>query len=125
MGVRYGVIAVGLMMWMPLASAASRCDVPLIRTLDNQTVSGTMYAVSGKPCSITVRFTNGPMETAAVVQNASNGHVTASGQKITYISRVGFVGEDHFTYARHGVNNLNTPVVRTVSVTVQVAAGAK
>jgi Bacterial Ig domain len=125
MSVKYGVIVLGFLIWMPSASAASRCDVPLIRTYDNQTVSGTMYAVSGKPCSIVVNATNGAMQTAEVVQNASNGHVTASGQRITYISRAGFTGEDHFTYSRHGINNLNAPVVRTVNVTVQVTAGAK
>jgi hypothetical protein len=125
MSVRYGVIVVGLMMWMPSASAASRCEVPLIRSFDNQTVSGTMYAVSGKPCGIVIQYTGGPMHSAEVVQNASNGRATASGQKITYISRTGFVGEDHFTYVRRGLNNRNEPVVRTVNITVEVAAGAK
>ena len=125
MKLNYGAIIFGLLIWMPSASAAQHCEVPLIRTFDNQTASGTMYAVSGKPCSIVIRFTNGPIHTAEVVQNASNGRVTASGQRIVYTSRAGFVGEDHFTYARRGMNNLNVPVVRTVNMTVQVEAVAK
>src|SRR4051812_15837136 len=32
-------------------ASAGSCVVPYIRTLDNQTVNGTMYVVSGKHCS--------------------------------------------------------------------------
>lgn len=82
-----------------------------------------MYAVSGKPCAIVIRYTNGPLHAAEVVQNASNGRVTVSGQRVVYASRAGnFVGDDRFTYARRGMNNLNTPVVRSVDVTVHVVA---
>src|SRR5262245_29424371 len=33
-------------------SLARSCIVPFIRTVDNQTVNGTMHVVSGKRCSI-------------------------------------------------------------------------
>src|SRR5690349_18374598 len=85
------------------ASAAQRCSVPVIVTYDNQAVSATIYAFSGEPCSITVRNSLGPVLTTAVVQNAGSGRVAVSGNRVTYSSRAGFVGEDHFTYARHGL----------------------
>jgi hypothetical protein len=122
MSAKFCVAVFGLLFSTSLASAAPRCDVPLIRTLDNQTVSGTMYATSGRPCGIVVQHTNGPMFSAELVQIAKNGKVVVAGGKIVYTSRPGYVGEDQFTYARRGMNNRNEPVVRTVNVTVQVAA---
>ena len=107
---------------MTAASAAVDCLVPPIRTVDNGTATGTMYATSGRPCDIMIVRTLGPMYTAQIVQRAKNGKVSIDQNKIVYTSRPGYVGEDQFTYVRHGLNEWNTPVVRTISVTVQVTA---
>jgi hypothetical protein len=104
------------------APAALACRVPTIRTLDNQTVTGMMFATSGRQCSIIVQYSHGPIFTAALVSKARNGTVALTSGKIIYTSRAGFVGDDEFTYARRGLNNRNEPIVRTVNVTVKVAA---
>jgi hypothetical protein len=104
------------------APAALACRVPTIRTLDNQTVTGTMFATSGRRCSIIVTYSHGPIFTTALVSNARNGSVAVAGGSVIYTSRAGFVGDDEFTYARRGLNDLNEPIVRTVNVTVKVAA---
>ena len=101
---------------------ALACRVPSIRTLDNQTVTGHMFAKSGRGCSIIVRNTRGPIFSTALVSNARNGTVVVSGGRVVYTSRAGFVGDDTFTYARRGLNDRNEPIVRTVSVAVNVAA---
>ena len=103
------------------ASAAQRCSVPLIRLYDNQSVSATIYAFSGLPCSITLNSSRGPVFTTQVVQNAASGRVVVNGNRVIYTSRAGFVGEDHYTYARRGLTERNEPVMATVNVTVQVA----
>ena len=102
-------------------AAARTCIVPPIRTLDNQTTSGTMYAVSGKRCSIDVRRTQGPMFSARVVTQPSNGRVSISGNQVVYISRPGYVGNDRFVYAREGLDASNRPITRTVEVGVKVS----
>lgn len=104
------------------APAALACRVPFIRTLDNQTVTGHMFATSGRRCSIIVAHTRGPIFSSSLVSNARNGTVTVSGGRVIYASRAGFVGDDEFTYARRGLNERNEPIVRTVSVSVKVAA---
>jgi hypothetical protein len=104
------------------APAALACRVPSIRTLDNQTVTGTMFAASGRRCSIIVRNSRGPIFSAALVSSPRNGTVAVAGGRVTYTSRAGFVGDDEFTYARRGLNSRNEPIVKTVNVTVKVAA---
>ena len=52
---------------------------------------------------------------------ASNGSVKVSGNRIVYVSRAGFVGEDHLSYAREGQDMLNHPITRTVDLTVRVS----
>lgn len=99
---------------------ASACSVPLIRTLHNQTVDGTMAAHSGKPCSIRLRFTSGTSEHVAIAQRPANGTLASSGQKVTYRSRPGYVGGDSFTYQRHGKDKWGGPSVKTVRVAVTV-----
>src|SRR5687768_14748811 len=111
-----------LSMFVLSTSAALACRVPTIRTLDNQTVTGHMFANSGRPCSIIITYTGGPIFTASLVSNAKSGTVAVSGQRIVYTSRAGFVGDDEFTYARRGLNTRNEPIVRTVTVAVKVAA---
>lgn len=104
------------------APPALACRVPTIRTLDNQTVTGYMFANSERPCSIIVTNSFGPIFTTALVNNARNGTVTVSAGRVVYKSRAGFVGDDEFTYARRGLNGRNEPIVRTVNVAVKVAA---
>jgi Bacterial Ig domain len=104
------------------APAAFACRVPSIRTLDDQTVSGHMFATTGRPCSIIVRNTRGPIFSASIVSKARNGTVAVTGGRVIYTSRAGFVGDDELTYARRGLNNRNEPIVRTINVAVKVAA---
>jgi hypothetical protein len=101
---------------------AASCVVPLTRTLDNQTVSGTMYVVSGKRCSIILQRSAGPIHGVKLVSGARNGSVSINGGQVVYVSSAGFVGDDRFTYARHGMNAPNQPITRTIEVNVKVAA---
>jgi hypothetical protein len=116
-------LAVASLMLMAFSlESALACSVPFIRTVDNQTVDGQMTAKSGRPCSIRLRFTRGPMWTASIVQRPSNGTVSVGGSnRIIYRSRPGFVGNDAFIYARQGQDRYNSPVTRTVRVAVTVA----
>jgi len=100
---------------------AGNCRVPFIRTLANQTVQGTMFVVSGKPCSIILTRSKGPTFSTKVVSSPSNGSVKVSGNRIVYVSRAGFVGDDHLSYAREGQDMLNHPITRTVDLTVRVS----
>jgi hypothetical protein len=101
---------------------AGSCVVPYIRTIDNQTANGTMYVVSGKRCSIVLLRSAGPMHSAKLVSRPSNGSVSIDGGRVVYVSSAGYVGDDHFTYARQGLNALNQPVTRTINVNVKVSA---
>ena len=102
--------------------AEARCVVPYIRSFDNQTVQGVMYADSGKRCSIVLKNSTGPMEGMHIVSKASHGTVTASGHQLSYVSKAGYAGEDHFTFADIGRDTLNQPTTKTVEVTVTVNA---
>jgi hypothetical protein len=104
------------------ALASSSCVVPFIRTLDNQTVQGTMYAASGKRCSITLARSQGPITTTRLVAPARNGSVSVSGNRVVYVSRPGYAGDDRFVYVRQGMDSVNRPVSRTVEVSVKVGA---
>ena len=112
----------GALVFLLLAgSQAEACRVPFIRTLDNQTVSGTMTAQSGKPCSIVLRTTLGPMLSAHIVERPTNGSASlGAGNRVIYRSRPGYTGTDSFAYARTGTNRHNEKVVRTVRIAVQV-----
>src|SRR5439155_5459467 len=114
--------ALSLLLFASSADAAPKCAVPLIRLLNNQTVSGTMYATSGKQCSIVTAHSGGPMSKTDIIRNANNGKVVLLGNRIVYTSKPNFVGEDSFSYIRRGLTNTNEPLAATVNVTVQVAA---
>ena len=103
------------------ALASSVCGMP-IRSLDDQTAYGTLYVTSGKRCSIVMRSTMGPVHTTRLVANATNGSVFISGNRITYVSRRGYAGDDHFVYARQGLDAVNRPITRTVDISVKIAA---
>jgi len=114
-----------LCLLLPLLSGpalAGSCVVPSIRTLDNQTVNGTMYVASGKRCSIVLQRSPGPTFSATLVTRPSKGSVSITGGRVVYVSSAGYVGDDHFTYARQGLNAHNQPVTRTVDVNVRVSA---
>ena len=114
--------------WLAISApvaAAPGCVVPFIRTLDNQTVQGTMYAVSGRRCSIVVARSPGPIYTTRLVAQAKNGRVSVSGNRIVYMSKPGYSGDDSFVYARQGTDTINRPITRTVEVNVKVAASAQ
>ena len=101
--------------------AAFACSVPYIRTLNNQTVDGHMTVKSGRTCGIRLRRSSGPTFSASIVQRPSSGTVSiGASNRIVYKSRPGFVGNDAFTYARHGRDKYNSPVTRTVRVAVRV-----
>jgi len=101
--------------------SARACVVPFIRTLNNQTVDGSMTVGSGKPCSIVLQRSGGPTDRVEIVQRPSSGTVTiGGGTRVIYRSRPGFVGRDSFVYARHGRDTGNNPVTRTVRIAVTV-----
>jgi len=103
-----------------LRPANAACSVPRIRTLQNQTTAGFMTVSTGTTCHISLRSSTGPMLSADIVQQPSNGKAATSGQRIAYRSRPGFLGADTFSYARRGYDTRNNPVVRTVRVSVTV-----
>ena len=117
-----GVCCACLLAIADSALASSGCVVPFIRTLDNQTVQGTMYAASGQRCSITLLRSPGPITTTRLVAAASNGRVSVSVNRVVYVSRPGYSGDDRFVYVRQGMDAVNRPISRTVEVSVKVAA---
>jgi hypothetical protein len=117
-----GICCVWLLAIADPALASSGCVVPFIRTLDNQTVQGTMYAASGRRCSITLLRSHGPITATRLVAPASNGSVSVSGNRVVYVSRPGYSGDDRFVYVRQGMDSVNRPISRTVEVSVKVAA---
>jgi hypothetical protein len=113
-----------LCLWLLAISSpalARSCIVPTILTLDNQTVQGTMYAASGRRCSIILLRSPGPIYSTRLIAQASHGTVSVEGNRIVYVSRPGYAGDDRFSYAKQGLDRINNPVTRTVEVTVKVA----
>jgi hypothetical protein len=119
--IKCAVLSCVLTMAFSAAASAANCVVPSIRTLENQTVQGHMYAKTGKHCSIIVLGSRGPMTGARVLSSPAHGTVGVQGQHIVYRSSPGFVGEDHFSYVRQGADSLNRPVTKGVEVTVHVS----
>jgi hypothetical protein len=100
---------------------AATCIVPNFKVLDNQTVNGTMYATSGKPCGVILISSPGPIFNARIITQPSNGRASIQGPRIVYLSRPGYVGDDRFTCARSGMDARSQPVSRTVEMSVKVA----
>ena len=110
-----------LILMMTGVQAAPNCSVPRIRTLNGQTVDGTMTVKSGKRCSIVMRNSRGPTFDVRIVTQPSYGGIRIEApHRIVYQSRTGFVGDDSFTYARRGFDTRNNPVTRTVRIAVTV-----
>jgi len=70
--------------------------------LPNQTQRG-MLVVSGKPCSLVVVSSPGPVNTARLIAPPSRGHVSIQGARVTCVSRAGYLAEDHFIFSREGI----------------------
>ena len=64
----------------------------------------------------------GPIHSARLLSRPSKGSVSIDGNRVVYTSTAGYVGDDHFTYARQGLNTRNQPITRTVVVNVKVSA---
>ncbi|MGY3449484.1 Ig-like domain-containing protein [Bradyrhizobium sp. USDA 4353] len=111
-----------MLLALSAGASAENCRVPTIRTLENQTVQGHMFARTGRSCSIIVLGSRGPMSGVRVVASPSHGTVAVEGQKIVYRSTPGYVGEDHFAYERRGADAVNKPVTKGVEVTVHVSS---
>jgi hypothetical protein len=94
--------------------------VPNIRPLDNQTVQGNMFVVSGKRCSIVLVRSPGPVDRVSLVSRPTNGSVLVQGGRLIYTPRSGYLGEDRFVYAREGKDPENRQIKRTVEISVQV-----
>jgi hypothetical protein len=100
---------------------AVACSVPYIRTFAGHTVAGAMTVKSGKPCSIALRHSRGPMHGATIVQQSNSGAASVgSAGRIVYRSRAGYAGQDSFTYSRQGRDTQDRSVVRTVRMQVTV-----
>jgi Flp pilus assembly protein TadG len=116
-----GLGLVCLMLVAGSVEAAARCSVPRISTFDNETVNGQMTVNSGAQCRIVLKHSRGPTYSAHIVERPSHGTVTvASGNRIVYRSRSGYVGRDSFTYARRGETHAGVPTTRTVRISVNV-----
>ena len=102
------------------AFAAAPCWVPAVRALPNQTLQRDMLVVSGKSCTLVVINSSGPMYTAHLIAPPSSGRVSIRGARVTYISRSGYVGGDHFVFAREGIDGMNQRTVWTVEMNVRV-----
>jgi hypothetical protein len=119
--IRFAGLLCLLLLVLSGPALAGSCVVPFIRTLDNQTVNGTMYVASGKRCSISVLRSLGPVHSVKLISRPSKGSVSINGGQVVYLSSAGYVGDDQFTYARQGLNSLNQPITRTVVVSVKVS----
>jgi hypothetical protein len=117
-------VAGALCAWLTIfcnpAFAAARCWLPPMAILANQTTQRDMLVVSGKPCSLVVVRSTGPMYTAHLIAAPSSGHVSIQGARVTYVSRSGYVGDDHFIFSREGINGMNQRATWTVEMNVHV-----
>ena len=80
-----GTLCVWLTIFCSPALATS-CWVPAARTLANQTVQRDMFVVSGKPCSLVVFRSPGPMPSVRLVAPPRSGRISIRGDRITYVS---------------------------------------
>jgi hypothetical protein len=100
---------------------AASCAVPRYNTLKNQTVQANMFVVSGRRCSVISLRTAGPTFGARVVEQPAHGRAAVQGRRIVYVSRPGYVGDDRFIFARHGLDTANQPRTNTVEMHVRVS----
>ena len=114
--------AVGALAALVLSGEPSMaCSVPIIPTFAGHTVTGSMTVKSGRPCSVALRSSRGPMHTASIVERPASGSISVGmANRIVYRSRPGFVGSDSFTYSRQGQDTQGRAVVRNVRMQVRV-----
>jgi hypothetical protein len=60
------------------------------------------------------------MRGVRLIAPPASGRVAISGQRITYISRQGYLGSDHFVFVREGRDSNNQPVTWTIDMSVEV-----
>ena len=114
-----GVLCACLTIFCSPAVAAPPCWLPPKPVLPNQTTQRDMLVVSGKPCGLVVNSSPGPVNTAHLIAPPSSGHVSIQGARVTYVSRPGYVGEDHFIFSREGTWR-NQRTIWTVDMSVHV-----
>lgn len=103
------------------AEASAACAGLRFSGSPDQAVDARLRVTSGDPCGIRMRHSGNPIHSTVIVRRPSNGTATAQVNRVIYRSRVGFVGNDTFTYAMRGHRALNNnPVVYTVQVLVTV-----
>jgi len=102
------------------AVQAQTCHVPAFRALDNQTFNGHMTVKSGARCSIVRQNSSAAITSTRIINPPGYGNVAVRGAHIIYTSRRGYVGQDRFTFQGSGTGRYGAPVVRTVSVQVNV-----
>jgi hypothetical protein len=97
---------------------SASCVVPRIEVLANQTVQRDIFAVSGQPCNLAVAWGR-----ARLIAPPRSGRVSIRGSRVTYVSRPGYVGDDHFIFAREGTDSVDRPAATwTVETNVHVSA---
>jgi hypothetical protein len=99
---------------------AASCWLPLVRPLANQTVKRDMLVVSGKRCSLVVLLSPGPMYSVRLIAPPRSGRISIRGGRITYVSHPGYLGDDHFIFAREGTDPMYRPVTWTIEMNVHV-----
>jgi len=114
-----GVVCVWLSIFCSPAFAAT-CWLPPVRPLANQTIQRDMLVVSGKRCSLVVILSPGPMPSVRLIAPPRSGRVSIRGGRITYVSSPRYVGDDHFIFAREGMDAMYRPVTWTVEMNVLV-----
>ena len=99
---------------------AQTCHVPTFRALDNQAFSGQMTVKSGTRCSIVRQNSSAAITSTRIIAPPAYGTAGVRGAHIVYASRRGYVGPDRFTFQGSGTDRYGAPVVRTVTVQVNV-----
>jgi hypothetical protein len=79
-----------------------------------------MTVKTGKRCSIVLLNSLGPVQTTRLVGMPTMGSASVRGNRIIYVPRAGYTGQDLFTYARSGQDRYGRPSVKTVNVNVRV-----
>jgi hypothetical protein len=99
---------------------ATTCWVPKTPVSTGNNYQRNMFVVSGKWCGLVLLNTPGPMRGVRLIAPPTSGRVVISGQRITYVSRRGYLGHDHFVFVREGMDSGNRSVTWTIDMSVEV-----
>ncbi len=111
----------GFMLLILGADAWAACSGSRVFAVENSTAEARIRVTSGDPCGYRLRHSFGPIHKTVVVQRPAHGTVTIDVNRVRYRSRPGFVGNDTFAYARHGLRMIDgTPVFYAYRVNVTV-----